>query len=238
MLEGRRCDANILSNALELFQGEGVNVGQTLGIFKIVKGSGLTVAYDGKDKKAYDSMNDFSQIDRHNILKTVIEKGQTLGSDVLHKYTSSLFHTRVSERNMSRFIGKWMVTLTDQNNHIGSDDYNTILLKGLVKPVYNDGSYRNGYFVAFDTQEEAEHFTHYMMTDFVRAYIKTYRVGKKVYHADKYIPWPDAGFSQDWDDDRIAQKIELTDPERAELASILPDCYNIRKPAVSHDTAG
>ena len=236
MLEDRHCDANILSNALEMFRGEGAHVGQTLGIFKVTRGSGLTVMYDGdnKNKKLYDNIADFSQGDKHNILKTVVEKGRILGSDTIglrHVYTNNPKTSGASHiYDNSRFIDKWTVQLTNLNKHIGKDDYDTLMFKNTGIPVHQTNNFIiKNIFAVFDTQNEAEHFYHYMMTDFVRAYVKTFRRGVHVEHPLKQIPWPDAGFLQDWDDDRIAKEIGLTDPERVELASILPDCYGIRK---------
>jgi len=233
ILEDRHCDANILSNALELFQGEGANVGQTLGIFRIVKGSGLTVAYDGKDKKSYENVEDFSQADRHSILKTVIEKGKRLGNNRLNNYAFTNGDggrggaKRIKDN--SGFINKWTVKLTDQNKHIGSPDYDTLMFKNIGIPVQQNTDFKiSGIFVAFNTQKEALHFYHYMMTDFVRVYVKAFRNGFHVCHAIKYIPWPDTGFADDWDDDRIAQEIGLDMTERQELWDILPDCYQIR----------
>lgn len=234
MLQGMHCDANIISNGYELFQNESASVRQTLGIFKVTRGSGMTVMYDGdnKNKMSYENSEDFNQGDKHSILKTVIEKGKALGSEVLKTHMFTQTHEiGIRLKDSSSLKGKWTVKITNQNPATTSDIYDTIWFKGGAgDPTLNDGIKRVGVlFAAFDTQDEAIHFTHYLMTDFVRAYVKVYRVGKSVSQTIKYIPWPDAGFSQDWDDDRIAQEIGLTDPERAELASILPDCYGIRK---------
>lgn len=232
MLEGRRCDVNIISNGYELFQNEGASVRLTLGIFKVTRGSGMTVMYDNSNKMSYDSAADFSQMDRYSVLRSVVEKGKVLGSEVIktHMFTQGHGIAKFLP-DSSSLKGKWTVKITDQNPATTSDIYDTIWLRGGAGlPKLNDGITKVGeLFAVFDTQDEAEHFAHYMMTDFVRAYVKAYRIGKKVYHAIKYIPWPDAGFTDDWDDDRIAQEIGLTDDERKELASILPDCYGIRK---------
>lgn len=228
MLKGYHCEANLLSNGYELFK-DNASVKQTLGIFKIEQGDGLTVLYDNKNIQQFPDHYQWSPAFQYDILNIIIKKGKKIGNTYVGNYTSTLFHTRKADRNMASFYNKWMVTLTNQNPNVGRDDYDTIILKGKITPEFNDGNYTNGFFAAFNTKEEAEHFIHYMMSDFVRSYVKAYRNGKIVYHAVKYIPWPDAGFSEDWNDDRIASIIDLKKEEQAELASIFPDCYNIRK---------
>jgi hypothetical protein len=61
-----------------------------------------------------------------------------------------------------------------------------------------------------------------------------------VRYSASHIPWP-ATFDTDpalWTNEAISDRAGLEKEERQWLVEMLPDCYNIRKPAVSHDTAG
>ena len=108
------------------------------------------------------------------------------------------------------------------------DDFYTMVMKtsdrnkGIRKTNQNPPTF------AFDTETEQNNFIVYLKTDFARFCLSIYKNGVSLVGGELgLIPWLD--FTEEWDDDKLFKKFDVSQELQDYIREFLPDYYGIRK---------
>ena len=108
------------------------------------------------------------------------------------------------------------------------DDFYTMVMKtsdrnkGIRKTNQNPPTF------AFDTETEQNNFIVYLKTDFARFCLSIYKNGVSLVGGELgLIPWLD--FTEEWDDDKLFKKFDVSQELQDYIRDFLPDYYGIRK---------
>jgi hypothetical protein len=116
------------------------------------------------------------------------------------------------------------VMVKDNFYAVFSNDQNEIETKNKSPKVY----FSRGTYHYFKTEVERENFINYLKTDFARFCLSIYKI-RKDYDAGELslIPWLD--FTEEWDDDKLFAKFDVSQELQDYIREFLPDYYGIRK---------
>lgn len=123
------------------------------------------------------------------------------------------------------------VNLSSKNKHIVQDDFYTMVMqdsdnnKGVRKP-----NSRNDGFIVFEfsTEIQQDNFIKYLKTDFARFCLAIVKNKADLHYGEmSLIPWLD--FTEEWDDDKLFKKFDVSQELQDYIRDFLPDYYSIRK---------
>ena len=119
------------------------------------------------------------------------------------------------------------VNLTSKTSQMVKDDFYTMTIKNSKENLsLRKSTISNTY--CFDTEIERTNFLNYCETDFARFCLS---LTKNNTHIDtgemKNIPWLD--FTEEWDDDKLFKKFDVSQELQDYIRDFLPDYYSIRK---------
>lgn len=119
------------------------------------------------------------------------------------------------------------VNLTSKTSQMVKDDFYTMTIKNSKENLLlRKSTISNTY--CFDTEIERTNFLNYCETDFARFCLS---LTKNNTHIDtgemKNIPWLD--FTEEWDDDKLFKKFDVSQELQDYIRDFLPDYYGIRK---------
>lgn len=123
------------------------------------------------------------------------------------------------------------VNLTSNSKDIVQDDFYSMVMldsdnnKGVRKP----NSRNDGYIVfEFDTQNEQDNFINYLKTDFSRFCLAIMKNKADLHYGEmSLIPWLD--FKEEWDDEKLFKKFDVSQELENYIRDFIPDYYGIRK---------
>jgi 16S rRNA G966 N2-methylase RsmD len=88
--------------------------------------------------------------------------------------------------------------------------------------------FTGGSYYYFETENERENFINYLKTDFCRFCLSLYKTSKNLLSGElEIIPWLD--FTEEWDDDKLFAKFDVSQELQDYIRDFLPDYYGIRK---------
>jgi hypothetical protein len=119
------------------------------------------------------------------------------------------------------------VNLTSKTSQMVKDDFYTMTIKNSQSNLgIRKSTIQNTY--SFSTEKERYNFLRYCETDFARfciALLKnntTFKAGE-----NSLLPWLD--FTEEWDDDKLFAKFDVSQELQDYIRDFLPDYYGIRK---------
>jgi hypothetical protein len=123
------------------------------------------------------------------------------------------------------------VNLTSSSKDIVQNDFYSMVMldsdnnKGVRKP----NSRNDGYIVfEFDTQNEQDNFINYLKTDFSRFCLAIMKNKADLHYGEmSLIPWLD--FKEEWDDEKLFKKFDVSQELENYIRDFIPDYYGIRK---------
>ena len=145
----------------------------------------------------------------------------------------SVWDKRISNSNVnfSKFhcqISAMIGNHCKNPNSLFKDDFYTLILKDSDK---NKGIRKvdsRGATLEFQTELELNNFIDYMKTDFARFCLALLKNKSDTYCGEmELIPWLD--FTEDWDDDKLFEKFDVSQELQDYIRDFLPDYYGIRK---------
>lgn len=165
--------------------------------------------------------------------KTLVEPMMKMAQDYITKH-GSIWSNRVSAEDtddslfycqLADIIGN--IDLYSKTNQMVKDDFYTMTIKNKNDNIgIRKTTIKNTY--AFKTEEERTNFLKYCNTDFARFLLA---IIKNNTHIDSgetnMIPWLD--FTQEWDDDKLFDKFNISEEQQDLIRDFLPDYYGIRK---------
>ena len=81
---------------------------------------------------------------------------------------------------------------------------------------------------AFSTEKEMQNFINYLKTDFARFLLSFYKNSQNLHRGElEIIPWLD--FTEEWDDDKLFKKFNVSQELQDYIRDFLPDFHGIRK---------
>ena len=111
------------------------------------------------------------------------------------------------------------------------DDFYTLVMfdSNKNKGVRNTKVRKDGFVVfEFQTEKEQNNFISYLKTDFVRFCLSLLKNNKNNHYGEmELIPWLD--FTEEWDDDKLFAKFNVSQELQDYIREFLPDYYGIRK---------
>jgi len=129
---------------------------------------------------------------------------------------------------MARIRGHVNLSAKSDSSKIAQDDFYTMVMKssndnkGIRKTNQNPPTF------AFDTEQEQNNFIAYLKTDFARFCLSIYKNGVSLVGGELgLIPWLD--FTEEWDDDKLFVKFNVSQDLQDYIREFLPDYYGIRK---------
>ena len=148
--------------------------------------------------------------------------------------SGSIWSNRVDANNIdeSKFycqladiIGN--VNLTSKTSQMVKDDFYTMTIKNSKDNIgIRKNTIQNTYM--FNTEKERDNFLKYCETDFARFCVA---LTKNNTHIDsgemKNVPWLD--FTEEWDDEKLFKKFNVSQELQDYIREFLPDYYGIRK---------
>lgn len=89
-------------------------------------------------------------------------------------------------------------------------------------------SFASGNYFYFDSEDERLNCLNYLKTDFARFCLSFGKLNKNIHRGEQeLIPWLD--FTEEWDDDKLFQKFNVSQELQDYIRDFLPDYYGIRK---------
>jgi hypothetical protein len=129
---------------------------------------------------------------------------------------------------LARIRGHVNLSAKSDSSKIAQDDFYTMIMKssednkGIRKTNQNPPTF------AFDTETEQNNFIEYLKTDFARFCLSIYKNGVSLVGGELgLIPWLD--FTEEWDDDKLFAKFDVSQELQDYIRDFLPDYYGIRK---------
>lgn len=81
---------------------------------------------------------------------------------------------------------------------------------------------------AFNTEKEMQNFISYLQTDFARFCLSFFKNSQNLHRGElEIVPWLD--FSEEWDDEKLFEKFEVSQELQDYIREFLPDFHGIRK---------
>lgn len=122
-------------------------------------------------------------------------------------------------------------TYTNITTKILRDDFYTFFSKDISEITNKNCSdkvaFTGGTYYYFDSIDERTNFINYLKSDFVRFCLSLSKLNK---HNDRgemeLIPWLD--FTEEWDDDKLFKKFDVSQDLQDYIREFLPDYYGIR----------
>lgn len=113
-------------------------------------------------------------------------------------------------------------------NKLQKDDFYTMVMKSSENNKGIRKTNQNPPTFAFDTETEQSNFIVYLKTDFARFCLSIYKNGVSLVGGELgLIPWLD--FTEEWDDDKLFAKFNVSQDLQDYIREFLPDYYGIRK---------
>ena len=129
---------------------------------------------------------------------------------------------------LARIRGHVNLSAKSDSSKIAQDDFYTMIMKssednkGIRKTNQNPPTF------AFDTETEQNNFIEYLKTDFARFCLSIYKNGVSLVGGELgLIPWLD--FTEEWNDDKLFAKFDVSQELQDYIRDFLPDYYGIRK---------
>lgn len=165
--------------------------------------------------------------------KTLVEPMMIMAQEYIKKH-GSIWSNRVSAEDtddslfycqLADIIGN--IDLYSKTNQMVKDDFYTMTIKSKKDNIgIRKTTIKNTY--AFKTEEERTNFLNYCNTDFARFLLA---IIKNNTHIDSgetnMIPWLD--FTQEWNDEKLFDKFNISEEQQDLIRDFLPDYYGIRK---------
>jgi site-specific DNA-methyltransferase (adenine-specific) len=80
----------------------------------------------------------------------------------------------------------------------------------------------------FDTEQECDNYINYLRTDFARFLLSVLKNTQNNHYGEMdLIPWLD--FTEEWDDDKLFKKFNVSQELQDYIKDFLPDFHGIRK---------
>ena len=115
-------------------------------------------------------------------------------------------------------------TIKDDFYGVVSNNQNEIETKNKSQDV----CFSRGSYLYFNSEIERTNFINYMKTDFARFCLSIYKIRKDFDAGEmELIPWLD--FTEEWDDDKLFKKFNVSKELQGYIREFLPDYYGIRK---------
>lgn len=113
----------------------------------------------------------------------------------------------------------YSLTMKKYDDNLGIRNHNTLRVN-MVEPALPT--------FEFNTEIEAINFLKYCQTDFVRFCLSIYKNSANIIYGEiDLIPWLD--FTEEWDDDKLFKKFNVSQELQDYIRDFLPDYYSIRK---------
>lgn len=120
------------------------------------------------------------------------------------------------------------VNLNSSGQNIVKDDFYTLILKDSDKNKGIRKSDSRGATLEFHTEKELDNFISYLKTDFARFCLALLKNKSDTYCGEmELVPWLD--FTEEWDDDKLFKKFDVSQELQDYIREFLPDYYGIRK---------
>ena len=116
------------------------------------------------------------------------------------------------------------------SNHMLLDDFYTMIMKNDGnKGVRNPNVRKDAWLVwEFNTELERDNFINYLKTDFARFLLSILKNTQNNHYGEMdLIPWLD--FTEEWDDDKLFAKFNVSQDLQNYIRDFLPDFHGIRK---------
>ena len=111
------------------------------------------------------------------------------------------------------------------------DDFYTMVMKDSEKNkgIRNLNVRKDGFIVfEFNTESEQINFINYLKTDFARFCLSIVKNTQNIHYGEmELIPWLD--FTEEWDDDKLFSKFDISQELQDYIRDFLPDYHCIRK---------
>ena len=105
-----------------------------------------------------------------------------------------------------------------------SNDLNEVVNKNKCQDV----AFKGGTYCYFPTEEERNNCVDYLKTDFARFCLAINKLNKHIDSGEmELIPWLD--FTEEWDDEKLFKKFDVSQELQDYIREFLPDYYGIRK---------
>ena len=121
--------------------------------------------------------------------------------------------------------------LRNDPSRMHQDDFYTMLMKDSAqnKGVRNINVRKDGFIVfEFNTELEQNNFISYLKSDFARFCLSLVKNTQNIHYGEmELIPWLD--FTEEWDDDKLFAKFDVSQELQDYIRDFLPDYYGIRK---------
>jgi hypothetical protein len=229
----KKIDKNIKS--LEFFNGNPIfNIGLYVPcmITHIAKSDKLSISYFGKNYEvdSLDSVTKFGD-DWEKLISPFYDKIYTFikshnGSIWSNKIDVSKFDTNKFHCQIAGIRGN--VNLNSSNNNIVKDDFYTMALKDSDKNKGIRKSDSGGATLEFLTEIELDNFINYLKTDFARFCLALLKNKSDLHRGElEIVPWLD--FTEEWDDEKLFEKFDVSQELQDYIRDFLPDYYGIRK---------
>lgn len=129
---------------------------------------------------------------------------------------------------MARIRGHVNLSAKSNSIEITQDDFYTMVMQDSVKNKGIRKTDQNPPTFAFVTEKEQNNFIEYLKTDFARFCLSIYKNGVSLVGGELgLIPWLD--FTEEWDDDKLFKKFNVSQELQDYIREFLPDYYGIRK---------
>ncbi len=119
------------------------------------------------------------------------------------------------------------VNLKSHNKDIIKDDFYTFVMKDITSnhDIRKDDIKCT---FAFNSALERTNFLNYLKTDFARFCLSIYKTNSHLDRGElEIVPWLD--FTEEWDDDKLFAKFDVSQELQNYIRDFLPDYYGIRK---------
>jgi 16S rRNA G966 N2-methylase RsmD len=116
------------------------------------------------------------------------------------------------------------------SNHMLLSDFYTMIMKNDGnKGIRNLNVRKDAWLVwKFDTEAECDNFINYLKTDFSRFLLSVLKNTQNNHYGEMdLIPWLD--FTEEWDDDKLFAKFDVSQELQDYIRDFLPDFHGIRK---------
>jgi len=201
--------------------------------------------YDSKYSGSADVQyfdNSFSEFDVNNITKFG-DKWITLVKDFFEKISKYINENdgNIWSRNIKTYDDKHFYCqlavirgheVLDSVKIMHQDDFYTMCMKndenkGIRQPNLTRPGNPQPTF-EFDAENERDNFLKYLKTDFARFCLCLLKTNNNLAVGEmELIPWLD--FTEEWDDDKLFKKFDVSQDLQDYIREFLPDYYGIRK---------
>ncbi len=155
----------------------------------------------------------------YNTLQNFIsQNSHMLSHATKERHDKSLFYVQLAD-----IIGNH----SSNPDKLLKDDFYTFVMKDSDKNLGIRKENISNTF-AFNSQEEQNNFINYLKTDFARFCLTLFKNNANLHRGElEIVPWLD--FTQEWDDDKLFAKFNVSQDLQDYIREFLPDYYGIRK---------